>query len=250
MAVSKRLRYEILRRDNHACRYCGATAPGVKLNVDHVIPQALGGSDKPTNLVTSCADCNAGKTSSMPNAMPVADVDQETFRRAAALNRDVEKRRQALPIHLHMVWSWAWRATGQAPSELDEYYFTEETTKTLAAGYSTCVDLTEAAYKAGRDNAVDIQSYVMLPRNPTAVDRRFVAGVDAINAWERAWERASPDGPAIGNLVSAVIDHVTAALDAGHERDYIVDAALLAGASLSTDLAHFLPKQAPVGGGL
>lgn len=23
MAISKRLRYEILRRDNHACRYCG-----------------------------------------------------------------------------------------------------------------------------------------------------------------------------------------------------------------------------------
>jgi hypothetical protein len=87
MAVSKRLRYEILRRDNHACRYCGATAPGVKLNVDHVIPQALGGSDKPTNLVTSCADCNAGKTSSMPNAMPVADVDQDDFRRAAELRQ-------------------------------------------------------------------------------------------------------------------------------------------------------------------
>ena len=27
MAVSKRLRYEILRRDNHTCRYCGASAP-------------------------------------------------------------------------------------------------------------------------------------------------------------------------------------------------------------------------------
>src|SRR5690349_23456362 len=84
MAVSKRLRYEILRRDNHACRYCGAAAPDAKLNVDHVIPQALGGKDKPENLVTACADCNAGKTSSMPNAQVVEDVDQETFRRAAA----------------------------------------------------------------------------------------------------------------------------------------------------------------------
>lgn len=27
MAVSKRTRYEVLRRDNHACRYCGARAP-------------------------------------------------------------------------------------------------------------------------------------------------------------------------------------------------------------------------------
>lgn len=250
MAVSKRLRYEILRRDNHACRYCGATAPQVKLNVDHVIPQALGGSDKPTNLVTSCADCNAGKTSSMPGAMVVADVDQETFRRAAALNRDAERRRQALPVHLHMVWSWAWRATGQVPSELDEHYFAEETSKTLAAGYAAHVDLTEAAHKAGLDNAVDIQSYVMLPRDPSAEDRRFVAGVDAINAWERAWERASPDGPVVGNLVSAVIDHVSAALDAGHQRDDIVDAAMLAGSYLSTDLTYYLPKYTPVGGGI
>ncbi|MGW0626476.1 HNH endonuclease [Streptomyces sp. NPDC002758] len=87
MAVSKRLRYEILRRDNFACRYCGAAAPDVKLNADHVIPQSLGGSDEPTNLVTSCTDCNSGKTSSMPNAMVVADVDQETFRRAAELKQ-------------------------------------------------------------------------------------------------------------------------------------------------------------------
>lgn len=33
MAVSKRLRYEILRRDDHACRYCGDRAPDVKLTV-------------------------------------------------------------------------------------------------------------------------------------------------------------------------------------------------------------------------
>lgn len=45
MAVSTRLRYEILRRDNHQCRYCGGTAPDVKLTIDHVIPETLGGND-------------------------------------------------------------------------------------------------------------------------------------------------------------------------------------------------------------
>jgi len=87
MALSKRLRYEILRRDNFACRYCGAAAPDVKLNVDHVIPQALGGSNAPTNLVTACADCNAGKTSSMPNATPVSEIDQDMLLRALALKQ-------------------------------------------------------------------------------------------------------------------------------------------------------------------
>lgn len=116
MAVSKRLRYEILRRDNHACRYCGASAPTVKLNVDHVIPQALGGSDKPTNLVTACADCNSGKTSSLPNAMPVADVEQDTFRRSvelqAAAARDVLSR---LDQCLVDVWAVHWQDDHDEP---------------------------------------------------------------------------------------------------------------------------------------
>lgn len=57
MAVSKRTRFEVLRRDNHTCRYCGQAAPDVKLTVDHVTPVALGGTDDPANLVTACAEC-------------------------------------------------------------------------------------------------------------------------------------------------------------------------------------------------
>ena len=41
MAVSKRLRYEVLQRDNFTCRYCGAFAPFAVLEVDHVMPHAL-----------------------------------------------------------------------------------------------------------------------------------------------------------------------------------------------------------------
>jgi hypothetical protein len=87
MAISKRLRYEVLRRDNHSCRYCGGSAPGVKLTVDHVLPVALGGSDEPSNLVTACADCNAGKSSSSPDAPLVADVAQDALRWSAAMNQ-------------------------------------------------------------------------------------------------------------------------------------------------------------------
>ena len=75
MAVSKRLRYEILRRDNHACRYCGATAPDVKLTVDHVVPVALGGTDEPSNLATACDPCNTGKAASAPDAPLIEDID-------------------------------------------------------------------------------------------------------------------------------------------------------------------------------
>lgn len=87
MAVSKRLRYEVLRRDNHACRYCGATAPDVKLTVDHVTPTALGGADTADNLVAACSDCNSGKTSSVPDAPLVADVSSDALRWAAAVEQ-------------------------------------------------------------------------------------------------------------------------------------------------------------------
>jgi hypothetical protein len=85
LAISKRLRYEIFRRDKHACRYCGAKAPAVTLTIDHVTPKTLGGTDDPSNLVTACADCNSGKTSSSPDAPIVADVNADAVRWAAAI---------------------------------------------------------------------------------------------------------------------------------------------------------------------
>jgi hypothetical protein len=96
MAVSKRLRYEVLRRDNHACRYCGATAPEAKLTVDHVQPSALGGSDEPANLVTACSSCNSGKTSSSPSESIVADVSDDALRWAQAMKEAASIQRRKL----------------------------------------------------------------------------------------------------------------------------------------------------------
>lgn len=90
MAVSKRLRFEILRRDNHACRYCGASAPDAKLTVDHVVPQALGGGDEPSNLVTACAACNSGKSATPADAAIVADVQTDALRWSRAMAQAVE----------------------------------------------------------------------------------------------------------------------------------------------------------------
>ena len=85
MAVSKRTRFEVLRRDNHVCRYCGAKAPDVTLTVDHVVPVALGGTDHPDNLVAACEDCNRGKASVHPDAPLVDDVKQDAIRWARAM---------------------------------------------------------------------------------------------------------------------------------------------------------------------
>ena len=56
------LRYRILKRDRFTCSSCGARAPDVELEVDHIIPVSKGGTDEETNLVTKCFECNNGKS--------------------------------------------------------------------------------------------------------------------------------------------------------------------------------------------
>lgn len=91
MAVSRSLRFQILRRDNHTCRYCGRSAPEVKLTVDHVNPETLGGGDDPSNLVTACADCNGGKSATPPDAALVAQVNDDAIRWARARHLATEQ---------------------------------------------------------------------------------------------------------------------------------------------------------------
>ena len=58
------IREYVLTRDNHTCVYCEARGVGpgaVPLNLDHVHPKSKGGSDRPSNLVTSCVPCNQAK---------------------------------------------------------------------------------------------------------------------------------------------------------------------------------------------
>jgi len=60
-ALSKKLRFEVFKRDAFACQYCGQSAPLVALHVDHIVPVASGGKNNTLNLITSCIDCNLGK---------------------------------------------------------------------------------------------------------------------------------------------------------------------------------------------
>jgi hypothetical protein len=59
--ISKKLRFEIFKRDNFTCQYFGSKTPNVILEVDHVLPISKGGNNSIDNLITSCFDCNRGK---------------------------------------------------------------------------------------------------------------------------------------------------------------------------------------------
>jgi hypothetical protein len=60
-AISKKIRFEVFKRDKFQCQYCGKSAPDVVLNVDHIEPVAKGGTNDLVNLISSCFDCNQGK---------------------------------------------------------------------------------------------------------------------------------------------------------------------------------------------
>lgn len=62
LTISKKIRFEVFKRDQFKCQYCGKSAPEVTLHVDHIVPVSKGGGNEILNLVSACADCNLGKS--------------------------------------------------------------------------------------------------------------------------------------------------------------------------------------------
>lgn len=63
--IKPSLRWKILKRDNFTCTKCGRKSPQVRLEVDHIIPLAKGGTNTDKNLATLCNWCNSGKGASI-----------------------------------------------------------------------------------------------------------------------------------------------------------------------------------------
>jgi hypothetical protein len=61
-SIPKSIRFEVFKRDSFKCQYCGAAAPDVLLEIDHIKPRSKGGSNDITNLITACHPCNSGKS--------------------------------------------------------------------------------------------------------------------------------------------------------------------------------------------
>jgi hypothetical protein len=87
-AISKKLRFEVFKRDSFTCQYCGHTAPDVVLQVDHIKPVAQGGKNELMNLVTACVECNQGKGARELNDSSVVKKQQ---RQLAELNERKEQ---------------------------------------------------------------------------------------------------------------------------------------------------------------
>lgn len=80
--VSTRRRFEIFKRDGFTCQYCGQKPPSTTLECDHIQPSSKGGGDEEENLITSCFECNRGKSdkeldSSIPSRSDAAQRTAE-----------------------------------------------------------------------------------------------------------------------------------------------------------------------------
>jgi hypothetical protein len=108
-SLSKKIRFEVFKRDSFTCQYCGRAAPDVVLEVDHIRPVSKAGEDDIVNLITSCRDCNAGKS------------DRELSDNTVMVKRkkqldDLQERREQ--IEMMMEWH-------RGLSDLEEYQVDE-----------------------------------------------------------------------------------------------------------------------------
>lgn len=85
-AISKKLRFDVFKRDGFSCQYCGAHPPQAILHVDHITPVIEGGGNNIDNLVTSCDACNLGK-----GARALSEIPQSLKDKASAIQEREEQ---------------------------------------------------------------------------------------------------------------------------------------------------------------
>lgn len=79
-SISKKLRFDVFKRDGFACQYCGAKpSETVLLEIDHIRPIADGGTNEIDNLVIACYDCNRGKGAAALTSIPQSLEEKAAF---------------------------------------------------------------------------------------------------------------------------------------------------------------------------
>ena len=115
--ISKMERFEVLKRGGFRCHYCGRGAAEVTLDVDHVIPVCLGGTNAPDNLVAACTACNLGKTDIL-----LTETAEESRRRPESARRRGrpalgERRLVMMSVRVDEVELAEWRADAKRRGE-------------------------------------------------------------------------------------------------------------------------------------
>ena len=119
-ALSKKIRFDIFKRDYFTCQYCGDTPPKVVLQVDHINPVKLGGTNEQDNLITSCQPCNIGK-----GAGSLSNIPQSLKNKA----ENIAEKEEQIKGYNKILKKQAARIEKESWSVIDALYGKQETTK-------------------------------------------------------------------------------------------------------------------------
>jgi len=81
MAINPKLRRQIAERDGYRCCYCMTTEEnsGIRMHIDHIIPEASGGESTPDNLCLACFSCNVNKGAQHEATDPITETKIPLF---------------------------------------------------------------------------------------------------------------------------------------------------------------------------
>ena len=111
------IRSYVFHRDSRRCAYCGTTK-AERYELDHIVPKNAGGTDRVSNLVVSCRDCNAAKSN-----RTLAEFLADRPARLAAIRR-IRQSSLAGAAHMNVILPELLRRlrdTGLSVSEHDSY---------------------------------------------------------------------------------------------------------------------------------
>lgn len=196
-AIPDSIRFEVFKRDQFKCQYCGRCAPDAVLVVDHIDPVAKGGGNEIVNLITSCRECNSGKSDRK------LDDDSIIAKQRAQLEDLAERRAQ---IEMMMKWR-----AGMSSIENDEIEaFCAEFTRLVGFG------LTPTSREEARKMISKFGLARCLDAIARARDQYFVldaeAGAEntatlesARRIWRSVWVFAQPEDTQAAYLIRAIL---------------------------------------------
>jgi len=99
-------RLAIYLRDGLGCVYCGVDWSVFGLSLDHIVPRHEGGTNSPTNLVTSCHSCNREKEALKDNLEAMA---RSLGKSGSWLRRRIHEQAVKPSLHVRMRARELWR---------------------------------------------------------------------------------------------------------------------------------------------
>ncbi len=81
MSIPATLRHTIAKRDRNRCAYCLTTEEncGLRMHVDHIIPETAGGPTAADNLCLACFSCNVHKGAQQTGTDPLTGETVSLF---------------------------------------------------------------------------------------------------------------------------------------------------------------------------